>query len=1076
MLHTPVTSRASLNFLNRIRILPVILLATFSLLLPSSLLVAQTNIKVTGRIVSESGLAIAHANILVKGLNNGTTSNENGNYEISAPSNGTLVFSYVGFTSAEIKIEGRTAIDVSLSSIPNSLSQVIVVGYGTQKRSDVTGAIVTVNAATLQEVPTANFVSELKGRAAGVDIVSNNSSPGATGQIRIRGNRSLAPEAVPYNAARTAVSNDMLNAPLIVLDGIPYGGSLNDINPDDIANLDILKDASATAIYGSRGSGGVILITTKRGSKSGRAVTSYNGYYGIVNTTGEYKVFNGSEYAALKSEAAAGNSINPGTNAYGLTTAEQAGVTAGTSTDWQKLIYQQGWATNQNISLSGGNENTQYSIGGSFYKEIGVIPGQDFTRYALRTTLDHVINSHLLIGINMLNSLTYTDYGGNPVGGLIRMSPLVSPYNADGSVNQLPQAGSIDGATVNPLSIKNNATAILNNARRLRLFNSIYGQWNIVDGLKYRINVGLDYSQDQSGSYFGPNTFYNSSTSLASASESVGNAEAYTYTIENLLTYDKTFAQKNRISFTALYSVQKDHNQASGIFGTGIPADYIQNYNLSLAGSVNASTASTNAAAVPANPWNYAERGLISYMARLNYAFDNRFLLTATVRTDGSSVLSPGNQYYTYPAFAGGWNIANEKFMDKTSWVNALKLRGGWGITSNQGISPYATLGSLSTNAYNFGPGTAGQNTGYLVTSLANPNLKWQSTAETDIGLDFAFLKNRITGSFDIYFQNTDNILLQESLPASNGAGSTTVNAGKTKGHGYEISLSTVNIQTAGGFTWSTDINFSVDRDEIVQLQNPALKQDIGNGWFVGQPITVIYDVKKIGIWQAKDATEAASFGQLPGQIRVQDQNGDGKINASDAVILGNYQPNWIGGMTNRFYYKNFDLSVVMYARMGQMVDVPYITSDGSAQGFDFFNNSRNNQIKTNYWTPTNESGTFPRPDASADKFIYASTLGYQDGSFIKMRSINLGYNLPARMLGRSGITSLRVYLTALNPFILYSPLVKDGLALDPEGNGYGGAVNSSATGIVSAPQRAITVNLNAPPTRQFNIGVNLKF
>ena len=270
---------------------------------------------------------------------------------------------------------------------------------------------------------------------------------------------------------------------------------------------------------------------------------------GFPIATGEYKVFNGSEYAALKDEAAAGNSINPGTNAYGLTTAEQAGLANGTSTDWQKLIYQTGQVTNQNISLNGGNERTQYSIGGSFYKEIGVIPGQDFTRYALRTTLDHQINSHLQIGINMMNSLTYTDFGGNPVGGLIRMSPLVSPYNADGTINQLPQTGSIDGAVVNPLSIKYNSGAIVNNNRRLRTFNSLYGQWNIISGLKYRINVGLDYSQDQSGAYFGPNTFYNSSTSLASASESVGNAEAYTYTIENVLTYDKTIKEKSRIKF-----------------------------------------------------------------------------------------------------------------------------------------------------------------------------------------------------------------------------------------------------------------------------------------------------------------------------------------------------------------------------------------------------------------------------------------------------------------------------------------------------------------------------------------------
>jgi TonB-dependent starch-binding outer membrane protein SusC len=1074
--NSPDTPRVSMMGRKYLMISSFLLLLILTVMIPSAPVFAQKNIQVKGRITSESGIAVSKASVIVKGSSAGVTSDDNGNYEVTAPSNGTLIISYVGFTPAEIYINNRTSIDVSLSSTPNSLSQVIVVGYGTQKRSDVTGAIATVSGATLQEVPTANFVTELKGRTAGVDIVSNNSNPGATGQIRIRGNRSLAPEAVPYNPTRTAVSNDQLNGPLIVLDGIPYGGSINDINPDDIASLDILKDASSTAIYGSRGSGGVILITTKRGSKTGKSVTSYNGYYGFSNATDEYKVYNGAGYAALKAEAAAGNSINPGNSAYGLTTAETAGLTNGTSTDWQKLIYQTGQVTNQNISVNGGNERTQFSIGGSFYKEIGVIPGQDFTRFALRGTIDHQINSHLLIGINMMNSLSYTNYGGNPVGGLIRMSPLVSPYNADGTINALPQVGSIDGSVVNPLSIKYDAQAIVNNNRRLRTFNSLYGQWNIIEGLKYRLNVGLDYSQDQSGAYLGPNTFYNASTSLAAASETVGNAEAYTYTIENVLTYDKTIKEKNRINFTALYSVQQDHNQASGIFGTGIPADYIQNYNLSLATQVNASTATSNAAAVASNPWNFAERGLISYMARLNYAFDNRFLFTATVRTDGASVLSPGNQYYTYPAFALAWNMANEKFMDRVNWVSSLKLRGSWGITSNQGINPYSTLGALSTNAYNFGPGTAGQNIGYLVTSLANPNLKWQNTAQTDIGLDFSILKGRLTGTIDFYWQNTDNILLQESLPASNGAGSTTVNAGKTKGHGYEISLSSINIQSASGFTWSTDVNFSVDRDEIVQLQNPTLKQDIGNGWFVGQPITVIYDVKKIGIWQDKEAAEAATFGQKPGQIKVQDLNGDGKINASDAQILGNYQPDWIGGMTNRFYYKNFDFSFVMYARMGQMVDVPYITSDGSAQGFDFFNNGRNNQVKTNYWTPSNPTNGFPRPDASADKFIYASTLGYQDGSFVKMRSINLGYNLPSKWLGKSGISSLRVYATALNPFIIYSPLVKDGLALDPEGNGYGGAVNSSATATVSAPSRTITVNLNTPPTRQFNFGVNLKF
>ncbi|MHA4809468.1 SusC/RagA family TonB-linked outer membrane protein [Flavitalea flava] len=1053
-------------------------LCILAIFIPAFSLQAQNTIHIKGRILNESGQPVIKATILVKGSKTGVSSDETGNFEIVAPSDATLLVSSVGFTNSSIRVAGRPSIEISLTPSANSLSQVIVVGYGTQKRQDVTGSVVSVSANTLQEVPTANVISELKGRAAGVDIVSNSSSPGASGQIRIRGNRSLSAELPNNNIAGTVSNNDALNAPLMVVDGIPYGGSINDLNPDDIASLDILKDASATAIYGSRGSGGVLLITTRRG-KPGKAVMSYSGYYGLSNATGDYKVYNGAGYAALKAEAQAGNSVNPGTTAYGLTTAEQAGLANNTSTDWQKLIYQQGHATNHQLSLAGGNETTRFSLGAGYYRETGIIPGQDFTRYSLRATVDHQINRKLKIGINILNSLSYMDPNSgqnNPTQGLVRLSPLVSPYNADGSVNKLPQTGSIDGATVNPLSIKYNAAAILNRDRRLRTFNSLYGEWEIIKGLKYRVNVGLDYLQDQQGTYSGPNTFYNSSTALSGANESVLNAEAWTYTVENLLTYDKTIREKHRITFTGLYSFQKDHTQSSAFSGNGIPADYIQNYNLGLAGSVNANTTS------PGNN-SFSERGLISYMARLNYAFDNRFLFTATVRTDGSSVLSPGNQYFTYPALAAGWNIGNEKFMNTIPAVTSLKLRGGWGITSNQGINPYATLGALSTNAYNFGPVTLGQNSGYLVTSLANKSLKWQSTSEYNIGIDFGLFKNRITGAIEVYDQRTSNILLQESLPGSNGAGNTIVNAGKTKGNGFELSISSINVQTPGGFTWSTDLNFSVDRGKIVQLQNPALKKDIANGWFVGQPISVIYDVKKTGIWQTADSASARTFGQRPGQIRVEDISGpngkpDGKIDANDAQVIGNYQPNWTGGLTNRFAYRNFDLSVVMYARMGQTVAVTYITSDGGAQGFDFFNNGRNNQVKTDYWTPSHATNAFPRPDASADKFLYASTLAYQDGSFIKMRSINLGYTLSPKLLNRAGISSVRMYLTAINPFIIYSPLVRSGLGLDPEGNGYAGGVTTAVTGgsVPTIPLRAITVGLNAPPTRQFNLGVNVKF
>lgn len=1014
---------------------------------------AQTTIRVKGHVTNESGQAIANASVLVKGTTTGANADQNGNFEISAPPSATLVIYAMGYSNKEVNINQQQLITIKLSAADKELGEVVVVGYGTQRKKDITGSVISVSAAALQEVPAANLISELKGRAAGVDIVSNSTSPGASGQIRIRGNRQMA---------TSAGASDAVDAPLLVVDGIPYGGSINDLNPDDISNIDILKDASATAIYGSRGAGGVILVTTKRG-KPGKAVMTYSGYYGFARATDEYRVFNGNEYAAFKEEARLGNSVNPGSSNYGLSTAEQAGLANGTSTDWQKLIYRQGYTTSHELSLSGGSESTRYSLSGGFFREAGIIPGQDYTRYSLRSTIDHQINRKLKIGLNTLNTLGNTNSGGNPVGGLLRMSPLAAPYNTDGSINMLPLIGLLDASTVSPLTILNNPDAIMNKGRRLRTFNSLYGEWEIIRGLKYRLNVGLDYRQEQTGSYFGPNTFYNNSTNLAQASSSVGNSEAWTYTIENLLTYDKTFKEKHRLTLTGLFSTQKDHAQSSAFAGTGMPADYIQNYNLALANSV------------VANPGSFSERGLVSYMGRLNYVYDNRFMLTATLRRDGGSVLSEGHQYFTYPAIGLGWNISNETFMKDIAVISSLKLRAGWGKTANQGINPYATLGGLSTNFYNFGATTAGQNIGYYVNNLANRELGWASTDQVNIGLDFGVLQNRITGSIEIYSQKTKDILLNQSLPPSNGATTTIVNAGKTKGHGVEVTLSSINIRQPNGFTWTTDLNFAFNREEIVALQDPSLKADIGNGWFVGQPLSVIYDVKKIGIWQTKDAVAAAGYGRVPGQIRVEDINNDGKIDANDRQIIGNFQPDWTGGLTNRVSYKGFDLSVVMFARMGMTVVAPYVMADGGANGYPFFNNSRVNSLKRDYWTPANPTDKFPRPDAGADGFIYSSTLGYQDGSFIKVRSINLGYTIPSKFLARSGVSSLRVYVTAQNPFILYSPFVRDGWGIDPEGNGYGG-VSTSSVGGTPVPGRAITVNLAAPPTHQFNVGVNLKF
>jgi len=545
------------------------------------------------------------------------------------------------------------------------------------------------------------------------------------------------------------------------------------------------------------------------------------------------------------------------------------------------------------------------------------------------------------------------------------------------------------------------------------------------------------------------------------------------------VTYDKTFGGMHHLTLTGLYSAEKDHNQSSGFIGTGFPANYVQDANLNLAQTVQAD---------PNNPGTFAERGLISYMARVNYSFNERFLLTATVRRDGSSVLSPGDQYFTYPALAVGWNIMNEDFMKPAGWVNNLKLRAGWGLTSNQGVAPYTTLGALTTSTYNFGQATPGEVNTYLITSLANTHLHWEQTAETNLGVDYGFLQNRIYGTVDVYQQKTSNIILQQTLPPSDGAGSITTNLGKTTSKGVEINLSTVNIRSGspGGFTWTTDFNFYLNREKITQLV-PGETQDINDGWFVGQPLTVIYDVKKIGIWQTADSLNGSlqaqtSPAQLPGNIKVQDISHTGVVGPSDRQIIGNFQPKWEGGFGSRMTYKNFDFNFVAFARMGMKVLVPYLTTDGSELGYDFFMQSRINQLKVNYWTRSNPTNDFPRPDASLQSFPFASTLGYQNGSFIKMRSINLGYTIPARGLNKAGITSLRVYVTALNPFIIYSPFVKAGFGPDPEGNGYGGAVSSTAAGGSIGPggangqSRQISVNANNPSTREFNLGLSLKF
>ncbi len=1026
----------------------------------SQSLFAQGTVTVKGKITDDKGGPIAGASVTVKNTNIGTSTTATGDFTISVASNGILIFTATGLTAQEVNVANKTTINISLTTTATNLDQVVVVGYGTQKKRDVTGSVVSVSETALREVPVANIQGALQGRAAGLEVQTVGQNPGAGAQIRIRGIRSISG------------SND----PLLVLDGIPYDGSLNDINPNDIASVDVLKDASATAIYGSRGANGVIILTTKRG-RSGEAKIAYNGYYGLGKVAYKYPVFNAQEYRAMRDISTFAQGYQPG---------ELAGIAKGTNTDWQDLMYENSLKTDHNISVSGGSNGNNFSLGGGYYKETSVLPGQDFTRFSLRATIDTRVGKRLRIGLNTLNTLQITN-GSQfvyPLFPILSLSPLMSPYDSAGNIVLAPVGNNDDKLTqYSPLLLKNNNNSWSDRIRRLRTFNSVYAEFQIIEGLKYRANLGLSYAQQQAAqfqasddplkapSYFRP---------LQGNTATVNNGEEWGYTIENLLTYDKAFG-KHRFNFVGLYSIQEGQSFNTSVTKQNITENFIQWYNLG--------QSDPNPTAVING--GESRSSLLSYMARINYAFDDRFLLTITGRADGSSRLAPGNKWHNYPAVSAGWNITNESFMNRLKVVDNLKLRAGYGQTSNQSVAPYGSLGLVSNSngvaspanviRYNYGP-TIVQ--GYNVVTLPNANLDWEYTKTVNIGLDFGVLKSRITGAVDYYKSQTDKILYGINLPVTSGvAGAYITNVGKMENYGVEISLSSQNIRSAKGFNWTTDLNLFFNNNKLLQLSG-NIDRNVGSQLFVGYSMTSIYDFKKLGIWQLNEASEAAKYGAVPGQIKFADVNGvgtdgkqtgkpDGKIDDNDRYVIGNSDAKLQGGMTNRFAYKNWDLSVVAYARFGGLL-ISQIHQPLSSY-LTILNGVRSG-VKVDYWTPTNPTNWFPMPSASISPQSNAWTaLGYYDASFVKIRSINLGYTFNTAQLKRLSAQSIRLYASVDNVATLFSPY-KDQTGIDPEGSqtGAGGVVNPG--NIRSGNNGVITISASVPQRRNFIIGANINF
>lgn len=648
------------------------------LMLTTFITYAQRNI--TGKITDSAGEPLIGVNILVKGTSIGTISEVDGTYSLEVPNeNVILVFSYTGYGTLEETVGTRSTIDITLAPSDQLLTEVVVVGYGTQRREAVTGSVASIGGEDIRTVPSTNVSQALQGRLPGVEISQTNTKPGASMQIRIRGARSLT------------ASND----PLVVLDGIPFGGSFADINPSDIKSIDILKDASATAIYGSRGANGVILITTNKGEKGQKAKVSYNSFVGARTVFSKYPMMNGPEFVELRKAA--------GIYSNGEDESDDVDF------DWQDALYRTGLFSNQNVAISSGSQRGSYNFGFGYNKDQAVLPSQQFERFSLNGSIDQEVNELFRFGVNTYNS--YTNSLGNGLGiyGVLSATPIADPYNADGTLKRIVKMPLDEQWVTTQETVENLGDSWIDQSKVFSSFSNLYGEVKIpwIEGLKYRLNVGLNYRSTNNGSYTGEGVFSNNPTNPSSAS--ITNALGTSWVVENVVTYDRTFAKKHSLNITGLYSAQEDRYNSSNVAARDIPADAFQFYNLGQAlGEIT----------VNPNNQSYSVSGLISYMGRVMYSYNGKYLLTATIRSDASSRLAEGNKWHTYPAVSAGWNISDEPFLKDVNWLSRLKLRAGWGQTSNQAISPYATLGRLSTRPYNFGNDT--YDVGYYVSQLPN--------------------------------------------------------------------------------------------------------------------------------------------------------------------------------------------------------------------------------------------------------------------------------------------------------------------------------------------------------------------
>jgi|CXWL01.1.fsa_nt_gi TonB-linked SusC/RagA family outer membrane protein len=960
----------------------------------------STAIEIKGKVTDEKGQPLEGATILVKGTNQGTKTDANGNFSINAEPNSTLVISFVGFELAEVKIGNQANISVQLKPSIAIGEQIVVVGYGSQKKSDITGSVSKVDLDRAKAIPTTNIAEMIRGQAAGVQVTLISARPGGNSSILIRGKKSIRG----------------LNDPLIVLDGFAIE-SINDINPDDIASIEVLKDASAQAIYGARASNGVILITTKKG-KSGKMRVAFNSYISTQKLTKNFDLYSAEEFAQLRREAVRAQFGSYQPDNVNFTGVEYANFLAGRYVNWENEVLKNGVTNSHSVSVSGGTENTKLFTSINYFKQTGLVPSADYKRGSFRVNLDQKINNRASIEAN-LNFATDKQRKETPSLDFITISPFTGPYDAQGNLVKLVAGANASSSTTNPLwNIRES-----NNDTKVNLYNlNLVGNYKFSKNISYKLNTLLSRRNIDEGSYI---TRLHTAGVSTNGKADVANTLREEYLIENILNYNGKLTENHKFDLTLVQSVNQRNTSKTTSTGTGFGSDL-----LGYDGITNALLFKTTRVE--------EQYRLASFLGRFRYTLMDKYLFSFTARRDGASIFAENKKWGFFPAASVAWQIHKEGFLKKSKLVSQLKLRLSYGEVGNQSLDPYTTLGVVGNFPYIYGGAiVAGALPGSV---LPNPNLTWETSTTFNGGLDFGFANNRITGSIEYYDTRTTDLLVDISLGGTSGFSSMITNGGESKNSGFEL-LVTGHIIRNKNINWSLTYATSKNTNEILKTGivdiNSNPKDDLGRNRFVGQPINVIRTMVFDGIFQTDAEAIASPQGTLggtvtpftnltvlkAGTIRIKDINKDGRITDADNIIIKS-DPKWFASLSTNFEYKAFELLADLYIVEGATKSNPYLgnfNEGGTLQSY-------RNGIKVNYWTPENHSNTHPRPNyGSGTGPAHTGLLTIADASYVRLRTLSLGYNVPLSILDRFKISSFKFYIASTNLFTItkyksYSP------------------------------------------------------